>query len=77
MRSRTLIPTATIVLGYALGWLVATNQPAVSFAQKSKSNDSPTAQAPAGTASVLPRPDFHFPGTVGRTYLDSDKAQFP
>src|SRR5262249_57646211 len=30
-----------------------------------------------GTPSVLPRPDFHFPGNVGRTYLDSDPGQFP
>src|SRR5262249_30631568 len=30
-----------------------------------------------GTPSVLPRPDFHFPGNVGRTYVDSDPAQFP
>src|SRR6516164_7433397 len=30
-----------------------------------------------GTPSVLPRPDFHFPGNVGRTYLDSDPPQFP
>jgi arylsulfatase A-like enzyme len=30
-----------------------------------------------GTPSVLPRPDFHFPGEVGRTYLESDPAQFP
>jgi len=30
-----------------------------------------------GTPSVLPRPDFHFPGTVGRTWRDSDPAQFP
>jgi arylsulfatase len=30
-----------------------------------------------GTPSVLPRPDFHFPGNVGRTILDSDKPQFP
>jgi arylsulfatase A-like enzyme len=29
------------------------------------------------TPSVLPRPDFHFPGNVGRTYLDSDPAQLP
>src|SRR6478672_5102414 len=29
------------------------------------------------TPSILPRPDFHFPGNVGRTYLDSDPAQFP
>jgi len=30
-----------------------------------------------GPPSVLPRPDFHFPGDVGRTYADSDPAQFP
>jgi len=30
-----------------------------------------------GTPDVLPRPDFHFPGNVGRTYLDSDPPQFP
>ena len=31
----------------------------------------------AGTPDVLPRPDFHFTGEVGRTDLDSDPAQFP
>jgi len=31
----------------------------------------------ADTPSVLPRPDFHFQGNVGRTYADSDPAQFP
>ena len=30
-----------------------------------------------GTPTVLPQPDFHFPGNVGRTILDSDKPQFP
>ena len=30
-----------------------------------------------GTPNVLPRPDFHFPGEIGRTFLDSDPAQFP
>ncbi|HEY3405614.1 MAG TPA: arylsulfatase [Ohtaekwangia sp.] len=30
-----------------------------------------------GTPEVLPRPDFHFQGNVGRTYQDSDPAQFP
>jgi arylsulfatase len=34
------------------------------------------AQSP-GTPLALPRPDFHFPGSVGRTILDSDKPQFP
>lgn len=36
-----------------------------------------TAQDTTGTPSVLPRPDFRFPGNVGRTYLESDPAQFP
>jgi arylsulfatase len=35
------------------------------------------AQDKKGTPEVLPRPDFHFKGNVGRTYLDSDPAQFP
>lgn len=30
-----------------------------------------------GTQTILPRPDFHFSGNVGRTILDSDKPQFP
>ena len=34
-------------------------------------------QKGGGTPTVLPRPDFHFVGEVGRTYLDSDPAQFP
>lgn len=32
---------------------------------------------PASTPNVLPRPDAHFTGNVGRTYLESDKPQFP
>ncbi|AYB33982.1 arylsulfatase [Chryseolinea soli] len=35
------------------------------------------AQEKNSTPSVLPRPDFHFPGSVGRTYLESDPPQFP
>src|SRR5258705_13545696 len=38
---------------------------------------SPSVAQTSGTPSVLPRPDFRFPGSVGRTYLDSDPAQFP
>src|SRR4029077_1715800 len=30
-----------------------------------------------GTPTVLPRPDFHFPGNVGRTFEDSDPPTFP
>ena len=33
--------------------------------------------SPSHTPEVLPRPDFHFPGEIGRTYLDSDPARFP
>lgn len=37
-----------------------------------------TSQWPmAATPEVLPRPDFHFPGNVGRTIADSDPPQFP
>src|SRR5262245_6017845 len=40
---------------------------------------APTTAGPAnaGTPTRLPRPDFHFTGKVGHTYLDSDKPQFP
>ena len=31
----------------------------------------------ASTPDILPRPDFHFTGQVGRTFQDSDPAQFP
>jgi arylsulfatase len=37
----------------------------------------PTTIPPSTAAHSLPRPDFHFPGNVGRTYLDSDPATFP
>jgi len=32
---------------------------------------------PPSTPQSLPPPDFRFPGTVGRTFQDSDPAQFP
>ncbi len=38
-----------------------------------QANDTPAAATP----DHLPRPDFHFTGQVGRTYQDSDPAQFP
>ena len=33
----------------------------------------PTARTPG----ILPRPDFHFSGQIGRTYVESDPAEFP
>jgi arylsulfatase len=49
------------------------------LAKPGLAQEKPKAEAPppADTLSVLPRPDFHFPGNVGRTYLDSDPPQFP
>src|SRR5262245_24344463 len=49
---------------------------ALTCALASPARSSDTFPAPS-TPSVLPRPDFHFPGSVGRTYLDSDPPQFP
>ncbi|HVH12981.1 MAG TPA: sulfatase-like hydrolase/transferase, partial [Longimicrobium sp.] len=37
----------------------------------------PSHNGAGGTPEILPRPDFHFTGTVGRTFEDSDPPQFP
>ncbi|HVZ86169.1 MAG TPA: arylsulfatase [Polyangia bacterium] len=42
-----------------------------------KGNGAPRAPVAGGTPGILPRPDFHFTGEVGRTYLDSDPPEFP
>ena len=44
---------------------------------KTPKRKAPQAAPALSTPGVLPRPDFHFTGEVGRTYLDSDPAQFP
>jgi Sulfatase len=36
-----------------------------------------TIASPTNTPSVLPRPDFHFPGNTGRTFQGSNPPQFP
>ena len=46
-------------------------------ADKKTSEPAPSITRGSGTPDVLPRADFHFPGEVGRTYLESDPAQFP
>jgi arylsulfatase len=69
MRTRlTFTPVALFVTALLCGWLAYP-----SLAQEKPKAETPTAATP----SVLPRPDFHFPGNVGRTYLDSDPPQFP
>jgi arylsulfatase A-like enzyme len=49
------------------------------FAQSATAQEKTAATTipPPPPAQSLPRPDFHFPGNVGRTYLDSDPPQFP
>jgi len=42
-----------------------------------KKKAAATTGTSTGTPTVLPRPDFRFPGAVGRTYPESDPAQFP
>jgi arylsulfatase A-like enzyme len=77
MRTRTTLAAgAVFVAGAFLGWLTASGRLDTAVAQERKTNpaDPP---ANGGTPSVLPRPDFHFKGSVGRTYLDSDPPQFP
>jgi arylsulfatase A-like enzyme len=59
----------TVALGF-------TGLAAPLFMVQSATENTVPAPTP-GTPSVLPRPDFHFPGNVGRTYRDSDPAQFP
>lgn len=71
MRHSILAPAVTI-LACAIGWLAASVNVPETFAQQPR-----TESEKSGTPTVLPRPDFHFKGSVGRTFEDSDKAQFP
>jgi arylsulfatase len=76
MRTRTTPAAASfLAVGALLGWLAASDRLAAVFAEeKSK---VPASAPTGGTPDVLPRPDFHFRGNVGRTYLDSGPPQFP
>src|SRR6516225_843871 len=63
---KKLIRSAAFIF---FSWMAITNS--------AKAQQNTTSPTPAATPSVLPRPDFHFPGHIGRTYLESDPAQFP
>ena len=65
---RTLTAAALLAAAMLFGGLAKPG-----LAQEQPKFETP----PSSTPSVLPRPDFHFPGNVGRTYLDSDPPQFP
>jgi arylsulfatase len=74
MKARLVPAVATLLAtGFLLGWPAASSRLNAMPAQQPET-DSP---AGAGTPKVLPRPDFHFPGKVGKTYLESDPPQFP
>ena len=77
MRTRTTLATAAVLMaGALLEWLVASNWLASVLAEDKKTDPALNKQN-GSTPDVLPRPDFHFPGNVGRTFLDSDPAPFP
>src|SRR5215813_729695 len=64
----TLTAAALLAAAVLLSWL----------AHPGLAQEKPKFETPlSSTSIVLPRPDFHFPGNVGRTYLDSDPPQFP
>jgi arylsulfatase A-like enzyme len=75
MRTRTIL-TAAVLLAVGVALLRLTPGPWETVAAQEK---KPPAEPPpaGGTPSVLLRPDFRFPGNVGRTILDSDSPQFP
>src|SRR4051794_8621016 len=68
------LAVALTAAGALFGWKPDSGSLTTVHAQETPKADT---FPPASTPSVLPRPDFHFPGNVGRTYLDSDPAQFP
>ena len=70
----TVLAVGMMALGGLLGWLAASGQLTTAYTQDKLKADSPLT---GGTPLTLPRPDFRFPGNVGRTYLDSDPPQFP
>jgi arylsulfatase len=75
MKTRMTVATAALLIIVALlGWRLAAGGRTTVHAKETPKTD--TFPVPS-TPNVLPRPDFHFRGNVGRTYLDSDPPQFP
>jgi arylsulfatase A-like enzyme len=57
------------------GLLLLVSIPGAVFAQQT--TPPPVKQVPPRDPVVLPRPDFHYQGTVGRTIAESDPPEFP
>src|SRR6266550_554551 len=47
------------------------------IAQSARAAENVSPAPSPGMSSSLPRPDFHFPGNVGRTFEDSDPPALP
>src|SRR5438874_3856646 len=65
---------AKLALPFALAVLVMLP---MFLAQSVRAAENVSPAPSPGMSSSLPRPDFHFPGNVGRTFEDSDPAIFP
>lgn len=59
-----------LAFGFLLGAISISSSP------RAAAQEAPALPV-AHTPEVLPTPDFRFPGRVGRTYLESDKSEFP
>src|SRR5262245_26171004 len=75
MRVNKLSSSTTTRAAVAFVAALAAGTALVAWATLHAQNPAPPPQS--ATPTVLPRPDFRFPGNVGRTYQDSDPAQFP
>lgn len=69
--SRPPSPCWRLAACCVIGWAAVAGLRAEALARGA--DDPPRGATP----KVLPRPDFHFDGKVGRTYKDSDPPQFP
>lgn len=76
MNLRMLLTLSVILWFSTFGYFAAVGGWFEVLGQESKPA-SPVIVLRPQTPSVLPRPDFQFKGTVGRTYEDSDPPQFP
>src|SRR5215467_10101010 len=75
-RKKLALKTTALSAAILFGSMLGCSPPPTT--QKQEKAPAESGQAPsAGTPKVLPRPDFHFTGKVGRTFQDSDPAQFP
>lgn len=74
MRSHLMIPARLVAVGDSVLGLMATNSRLNELFALEEKEATPEMK---GTPAVLPRPDYKFPGKVGKTVEQSDPAKFP